>query len=646
MATLTQTQVKFLDDILRKCTEAHGFAEWAYDSILSGFISSLAVATEEVKKVRLATTGALAACTYSSDALTLTADAVGALANIDSVAAIAGNRILVKNQGDTTQNGIYDIVSLGAAGAVWVLRRSSDFNVSDEIWDGLVVEVAEGTLLGGTAWKQTTADPIELDVSNLVFAREYGMMLLASAQTNTGAKTFAASTLLQSNAAGTFSTTFASAATSNQVLTAPDYTDTIAVLAGAQTLSSKTLTNIVGDTTWVKEVAHVLQIAASTTAVTAGANLSILSANGNGAVGGDVAIDTGTGTTGGVASFGATNAESITLGKITKTVSLKGILDLYNAAGTFASTITTGATQARAVAFPDEAGTVILSGTALVGDVSGTHGATVVDKVKGIAVVAPVAADDGKVASYNHGATQIEWASPLAVVSKRVLTLQAGTKATLNFGGQLDCDFTMDITGVLAPTITTVADGGGGESVTGAGTDVIVIHYTSTVSDVTAIKALFPVGTTSGNITATGGTGANVLAEPGDTHAATPLATGTAGTVNAAAATQDISTGAILPANARLISWELLDSAAFDDGGAGTATLEIGTTGAHDGIYGSVALDGAHSACGMGIGAGGTLKSLNLGATTLKDLVTPSGPNLNTFNLGTAAIEICYYVMA
>lgn len=40
------------------------------------------------------------------------------------------------------------------------------------------------------------------------------------------------------------------------------------------------------------------------------------------------------------------------------------------------------------------------------------------------------------------------------------------------------------------------------------------------------VKASFPVAVTFGSVTATGGTNANILADPGDTHAATNLAGG------------------------------------------------------------------------------------------------------------------------
>lgn len=76
------------------------------------------------------------------------------------------------------------------------------------------------------------------------------------------------------------------------------------------------------DIHFVKELAHVIDVDASTTAATAGGALTLRSGNGNGAAGGAFAVDTGSGSAGGALSIGATNAASIAIGRsgITTTV--------------------------------------------------------------------------------------------------------------------------------------------------------------------------------------------------------------------------------------------------------------------------------------------------------------------------------------
>ena len=72
---------------------------------------------------------------------------------IDAVAVVEGNRVLVKNQTDTTENGIYD-VSTGA----WT--RSLDFDGVNDLVQGTAIVVQQGTVSGGTMWKVTTTAPV------------------------------------------------------------------------------------------------------------------------------------------------------------------------------------------------------------------------------------------------------------------------------------------------------------------------------------------------------------------------------------------------------------------------------------------------------------------------------------------------------
>ena len=88
---------------------------------------------------------------------------------IDGVALSVGNRVLVKNQGDQTANGIYDVQS-----GAWV--RSSDANTSQAINSGMQVYVQEGTNYAGEIWILSTVDPITLGVTNTTFDAT-GLML-------------------------------------------------------------------------------------------------------------------------------------------------------------------------------------------------------------------------------------------------------------------------------------------------------------------------------------------------------------------------------------------------------------------------------------------------------------------------------------
>lgn len=83
---------------------------------------------------------------------------------IDGVAAVAGDRVLVKDQTAPAENGIYVV----AAGA-W--SRSADANASAEVTAGMACYVTEGTTLADTGWILTTNDPITLDTTSLTFTQ-------------------------------------------------------------------------------------------------------------------------------------------------------------------------------------------------------------------------------------------------------------------------------------------------------------------------------------------------------------------------------------------------------------------------------------------------------------------------------------------
>jgi len=117
--------------------------------------------------VRLATTAALAASTRVSNVRT--ANANGALANIDGVAPALGNRILDKDHATGADRGIWTVTDLGSAGTPWILTRATDFDTSPEVTAGASAMVEEGATNGGKLFVLTTANPITLNTTALTF---------------------------------------------------------------------------------------------------------------------------------------------------------------------------------------------------------------------------------------------------------------------------------------------------------------------------------------------------------------------------------------------------------------------------------------------------------------------------------------------
>jgi hypothetical protein len=126
------------------------------------YVDNVTAGVNTHASVRLATTASLTA-TYaagSADAsggtgigATLTASANGAL-TVDSVAAVAADRVLVKNQGTTTQNGIYTVTDIGSGASPYVLTRATDFDnsVAGEVYPGDFTFITHGTVNAGQGW--------------------------------------------------------------------------------------------------------------------------------------------------------------------------------------------------------------------------------------------------------------------------------------------------------------------------------------------------------------------------------------------------------------------------------------------------------------------------------------------------------------
>lgn len=91
------------------------------------------------------------------------------LQTIDGVALAAGDRVLVKNQTDQKQNGIW-VADTGG----W--ERAVDFNGSHDVTKGTLVLVTDGATYAGAVFQLTTSSPL-IGTSNIVFAVVTNMAL-------------------------------------------------------------------------------------------------------------------------------------------------------------------------------------------------------------------------------------------------------------------------------------------------------------------------------------------------------------------------------------------------------------------------------------------------------------------------------------
>jgi len=111
-------------------------------------------------------------------ATTANINLASAPASIDGVTLSMGDRVLVKDQTDSKENGIYLFNGSGSA-----MTRALDANTGAEL-NAAVVTVRAGTTNGGTTWRQTTVDPT-LGTSNIVW-QQFGSAVPDASETTSG----------------------------------------------------------------------------------------------------------------------------------------------------------------------------------------------------------------------------------------------------------------------------------------------------------------------------------------------------------------------------------------------------------------------------------------------------------------------------
>jgi hypothetical protein len=153
------------------------------------YADSIASGINFHQSVRLATAAALPANTYNNGTggvgATLTANANGAL-TVDGVAAVAGNRILVKNEAAGANNGVYVVTDTGSGSTPYILTRATDFDSAgtgvDQIDAGDFFLVTAGSTQANTSWVQQTPLPITVGTTAIVFS-QFAAPVLYSAGT-------------------------------------------------------------------------------------------------------------------------------------------------------------------------------------------------------------------------------------------------------------------------------------------------------------------------------------------------------------------------------------------------------------------------------------------------------------------------------
>ena len=110
---------------------------------------------------------------------TITGFAVGAL-GVDSASPAVADRILVKNQADNKQNGIYVVTATGSGIAVFVMTRATDFDMTTDIKTGDSVFVTTGTVNASTTWAYNGVTSPAIGTDAITFTQTAGVGTLSS----------------------------------------------------------------------------------------------------------------------------------------------------------------------------------------------------------------------------------------------------------------------------------------------------------------------------------------------------------------------------------------------------------------------------------------------------------------------------------
>jgi hypothetical protein len=149
----------------------------ASDAATKGYVDAVKQALDVKDSVRIATTANLSATASGTGAgKTLTNSGTQAAITIDSVALSSGDRVLVKNQTASEDNGIYTVTTVGSVSTNWVLTRATDADGSPaaEVTPGLFTFVEEGTVNADSGWVLSTNGTITVDTTGLTFTQFSG----------------------------------------------------------------------------------------------------------------------------------------------------------------------------------------------------------------------------------------------------------------------------------------------------------------------------------------------------------------------------------------------------------------------------------------------------------------------------------------
>src|SRR5210317_199125 len=158
----------------------------AQDAATKAYVDSVANGLDVKASVRYASTANIAG-TYDNGAGTITAGSNGAL-SIDGQTPSASDRVLLKDQSDATENGIYVVTTVGDGSSAYVLTRGPDADTAAELTGGTFFFVEEGTANADNGYVATHNGTPTLGITDITFSQfsGAGQISAGDALTKTG----------------------------------------------------------------------------------------------------------------------------------------------------------------------------------------------------------------------------------------------------------------------------------------------------------------------------------------------------------------------------------------------------------------------------------------------------------------------------
>lgn len=138
------------------------------------YVDNLATGIKVKEPVHAATTSNLATIYDNGSSgvgATLTADTNRAFTVLDGESVALGQRILVKNQTDPKQNGIYTLTTVGSGSVPYVITRATDSDNSSagELAGGTFSLVTNGTTYANAGFVVTNSGTVAIGTDNIIY---------------------------------------------------------------------------------------------------------------------------------------------------------------------------------------------------------------------------------------------------------------------------------------------------------------------------------------------------------------------------------------------------------------------------------------------------------------------------------------------